>query len=284
MFKKFFAVCFFFILSFSSFCFAENSVNPMNLPKLTQFVNDFSNSLSQDQLTELNKIAKDYETKTTNQILVVLFPNRNGKELADIGLKVFRDNQIGQKGKNNGLLLLISTEEKKIRIVTGYGLEGDIPDVLASDIIEKDIRPAVNESKIYDGIKNYYNRVIKALDTGEGKKIQDEQNYFGGIFTVVIGCLFGLIAASNFSLFLIFFIFFVTMSVSTKAFSLLAGFLIGSIIRIIMIFSGFPKGPKNKGGSSWWTGGGSSGGSSGGGDFGGFSGGGGSSGGGGAGD
>lgn len=225
----------------------------MNLPKLTQFVNDFSNSLSQDQLTELNKIAKDYETKTTNQILVVLFPNRNWKELADIWLKVFRDNQIWQKGKNNWLLLLISTEEKKIRIVTWYWLEWDIPDVLASDIIEKDIRPAVNESKIYDWIKNYYNRVIKALDTGEWKKIQDEQNYFWWIFTVVIGCLFGLIAASNFSLFLIFFIFFVTMSVSTKAFSLLAGFLIGSIIRIIMIFSGFPKWPKNKWWSSWWT-------------------------------
>lgn len=59
-------------------------------------------------------------------------------------MKVFRDNNIGQKDKNNGLLLLIATDEKKIRIIVGYGLEGSMPDGLASNIIKDNIRPRVN--------------------------------------------------------------------------------------------------------------------------------------------
>lgn len=92
----------------------------MNLPQLTQWVNDFSNTLTASQLSDLNTIAKDYEDQTSNQVVAVLFPNRNGNELIDIGMKIFTDNAIGLKDKNNGLLLLISAEEKKIRIIVGY--------------------------------------------------------------------------------------------------------------------------------------------------------------------
>jgi uncharacterized protein len=53
----------------------------------------------------------------------VLFPHRQGNELIDIGMNIFNTNGIGQKHKDNGLLLLISTDEKRIRIVVGYGLE-----------------------------------------------------------------------------------------------------------------------------------------------------------------
>ena len=56
-------------------------------------------------------------------MVVVFIPSRNGNELFDIGMKIFSDNKLGQKEKNNGILLVIATEEKKIRIITGYGLE-----------------------------------------------------------------------------------------------------------------------------------------------------------------
>lgn len=97
--------------------FAQNSVDPMQLPQLTQWVTDFSNSLSVSQLDELNTIAKTYETQSSNQLVAVVFPHRNGNELIDIGMKIFTDNGIGRKDVNNGLLLLISSEEKKIRII-----------------------------------------------------------------------------------------------------------------------------------------------------------------------
>jgi len=97
--------------------YAQSNIDPMNLPKLTEFVTDFSNVLTGQQLSELKGIAKNYETQTTNQLVAVLFPTRNGNELFNIGMKVATDNQIGQKDKNNGLLLVISTDEKKIRIM-----------------------------------------------------------------------------------------------------------------------------------------------------------------------
>ena len=97
--------------------FAQTSIDTMNFPKLTQWVTDFSNSLSASQLSELNTIARNYETQSSNQIVAVIFPNRNGNELIDIGMKIFTDNGIGRKDVNNGLLLVISSEEKKIRII-----------------------------------------------------------------------------------------------------------------------------------------------------------------------
>ena len=140
------------------FVSAQTSVDPMNLPKLTQWVNDFSHTLTADQLSELNAIGKAYEDATTNQVVVVLFPSRNDNVLQDIGMKIFTDNGIGQKDKNNGLLLSIATDEKKIRINVGYGLEGVYPDLMASQVIENDIRPLVNSGDIAGAIKVFYER------------------------------------------------------------------------------------------------------------------------------
>lgn len=145
------------------FVSAQTQVDPMNLPKLTQWVNDFSHTLTTSQLSELNAIGKSYEDATTNQVVVVLFPSRNGNVLQDIGMKIFTDNGIGQKDKNNGLLLSIATDEKKIRINVGYGLEGVYPDLMASQVIENDIRPLVNSGDFAGAVKAFYERSIQIL-------------------------------------------------------------------------------------------------------------------------
>ena len=137
---------------------AQTPLDPMHLPKLTEYVTDFSKVMTDQQAQDLNTLAHDYETKTSNQLVTVLFPTRNGNELLDIGMHIFKDNLIGQKDKNNGLLLIISTDEKKIRIIVGYGLEGIYPDITASQIIEQDIRPLVNSGDYYGAIKAFYAR------------------------------------------------------------------------------------------------------------------------------
>lgn len=140
------------------FVSAQEQINPMEFPKLTQQVSDFSTTLTTSQLDEVNVAAKNYEDETSNQLFVVLFPHRQGNELIDIGMKIFEDSEIWQKGKDNGLLLLISTEEKKIRIIVWYGLEWVYPDLIASQIIENDIRPLVNSDDFYDAVKIFYER------------------------------------------------------------------------------------------------------------------------------
>lgn len=161
-----------FVVLASLVSFVHAELNPMGLPKLTQYVTDFAGVLTPDQQASLESIAQSYDKQTSNQIVAVLIPHRNGNELFDIGMNVFNTNAIWQAGKNNGLLLVISTQEKKIRIIVWYGLEWEIPDLLASRIIEEDIRPLVNNGDFAGAVQKYYERILSAIDTGEGTQYQ----------------------------------------------------------------------------------------------------------------
>jgi uncharacterized protein len=131
----------------------------MHFPQITEFVEDHAGILSPTDLSDLRQLALTYEKNTTEQAVTILFPNRGGRELADIGLQVFRENGIWQKSSNNGILLLIATEEKKIRIITGYGMGGKVPDLLASEWIESDIRPRVNSGDFAGAVRVFYERL-----------------------------------------------------------------------------------------------------------------------------
>ena len=135
---------------------SADSINPMELPKFEYFVNDYSNILTKNEFSELNELAKSIEQGSEHQVVTVLFPHRVGNELFDIALKAFNENKIWDKERNDGLLLAIATEEKKIRIIVWYGLEWDIPDLLASQMIEEQIRPRVNSWDFHQAIKNFY--------------------------------------------------------------------------------------------------------------------------------
>lgn len=163
--KRIILFCFFVIGWW--FVVAQSSVDPMNLPKILQYVQDYSNILDQSSLQQLSSLWEAYNSTTTNQLVAVLFPNRNGNELFDIGMKLFNENQIGQAWKNNWLLLLISTEEKKIRIIVWYWLEWDLPDALVKRIIEEDIRPLVDSGDFAGAVRVFYERCSKAIDSDE---------------------------------------------------------------------------------------------------------------------
>lgn len=147
--------------------FAQSSTDPMNLPKITQYVTDYSHVLDQSSLKELSSLWEVYNSKTTNQLVTVLIPTTNGNVLFDIAAKIFKDNEIGQVSKNNGLLLVISTDEKKIRIAVGYWLEWVMPDALASRIIEENIRPLVNSGDFAGAIQKFYEKSIEIIDTNQ---------------------------------------------------------------------------------------------------------------------
>jgi uncharacterized protein len=141
----------------SSTIFAN--LNPLTLVPLNNRVVDYSNTLDQWTLAQLNEKAKQVQEQTQTQIAVALIPHREGNELIDIGLKLFRESKLWSAEKNNGLLLLISTQEKKLRIIVGYGLEGDLPDVLIKQIIEEDIRPLINQWDFWWAIAKYFEAI-----------------------------------------------------------------------------------------------------------------------------
>lgn len=128
---------------------AESSV-----PENQGYVTDLSGTLSTSESDAISQALETYERETTNEIYVLLVPTTNGVEISDRSLEIFRTWGIGQKEKNNGVLMLIAVEDRKIWITTGYGLEGVLPDLLVKSIIDSDITPRFKQGKYAEGIQD----------------------------------------------------------------------------------------------------------------------------------
>jgi uncharacterized protein len=84
-----------------------------------------------------------FEAKSTDQLVVVTLPSLQGASIEEFGLKLFNYWRLGQKDKNNGVLLLVAPNEQKVRIEVGYGLESTLTNATARNIIEGVNHPAV---------------------------------------------------------------------------------------------------------------------------------------------
>lgn len=145
------------------FSHAQN-LDVMNLPAMAAPVVDYTNTLTTEQLAQLNMRAIWWESwYQWAQVTAVIIPDRQGYELFDIAMKIASSNQIGQDRLDNWLLLVIAKDEKKLRIVVWYGLEWVIPDILASQIIEQDLRPLVDQWDIYWAVQKRYEVIPQYL-------------------------------------------------------------------------------------------------------------------------
>lgn len=105
-------------------------------PTTEFYINDFANILSDKTEQSVFNISRQIEQKTTAQLVVVTVPNMNGLTVEEYANNLYNKWGIGQKDKNNGVLLIISKSERKIRIEVGYGLEGAINDAKAGRILD----------------------------------------------------------------------------------------------------------------------------------------------------
>ena len=222
-------------------------------PKPLGRVSDYSSILTSSQIAALDRTLAEFEQQTTNQIAVVLIPTLAGDSLEDYSIRLAEKWQIGQKGRDNGVILLIVVQDRKIRIEVGYGLESVLPDSLSGDIIRQVIAPRFLEGRFFEGIRAGVSAIMAATKgeyraTGPSKRGTQGRSFVSLIWP--------------------FFIFFIFLSA-----------LINSFRR--RRYPSRRSGGWFIGGPFWWGGGGSGGGS-GGGFGGGFSGGGGGFGGGGA--
>lgn len=138
----------FLILICSCALFAELSV-----PILTKYVTDQTNTLTTQQIEDLEFRLKTYDDTTSNQIVILIISSLEGEDLFDYSIQVAEKNKIGRKGKDNGILILVVKDERKIRIEVGYGLEGVVPDAIASSIIRNIIAPYFKAGNYYEGLK-----------------------------------------------------------------------------------------------------------------------------------
>ena len=139
------------LLAFIALTFALPG-NAQTFPALTGRVVDAANILPPDQEAALTAKLATLESETTRQLVIATVPDLQGYDIAEYGYKLGDNWQIGQKGENNGMILLVAPNERKVRVEVGPGLEAIVPDVLASRIIRNDIIPRFKANDYPGGI------------------------------------------------------------------------------------------------------------------------------------
>ena len=161
-------------------------------PLLIQWVTDQTSTLSSNEISTLNHSLKTYEDTTSNQLVVLMIPTLNGYPMTMFTYDVSEKNKIGTEKNDNGVLLFIAKNDRKLRIEVGYGLEGALPDALASSIIRNEIVPYFKRDEYYTGIKNGIDAIISAIGgeyTSDKKPSED-----GKPFSIISVILFIIIA------------------------------------------------------------------------------------------
>ena len=131
-------------------------------PSPPRLVNDFTNTLTPEQVQALENKLVAYDDSTSSQIAVVLIPTTGDYPIEDVALRILRDWGVGGKERNNGIVLLVAKEDRQIRIEVGYGLEGAIPDMIAASIIDHIMLPDFREGNFYRGLDEGTHAIIEA--------------------------------------------------------------------------------------------------------------------------
>jgi uncharacterized protein len=267
-------------------------------------VHDEANVLSAQIAQQLEQQLKIHEDSTSNQIAILIITSLEGEAIEDYALRVAEKWKLGQKEKDNGIVLLIAIEDRKMRIEVGYGLEGVLPDAVCNQIIRNEMAPNFRRGDYDAGVQAAVNAIIAAIareytaEATDGVEVplSGKEQVLIGLFVMGILGIFtfsGLATQGCASWFLYAFLipFYAIFPGAILGWDaglgILITYLVGfPILKLLFIKKGWDKKFANSSGGGWssgsgWIGGGGGGGwSSGGG--GGFSGGGGGFGGGGS--
>jgi uncharacterized protein len=132
-------------------------------PPLTGRVVDLADLLTPEQEAELTAKLEALERATTRQLVVATIPDLGGYEIEEYGVGLGRAWRIGQQNANNGAILIVAPNQRKMRIEVGYGLEGILTDALSSRIISRDITPRFRENDYAGGINAGVDAIIEQL-------------------------------------------------------------------------------------------------------------------------
>jgi uncharacterized protein len=198
------AVCFLVLssaLTLASFVFA------LDVPPLTGRVVDLAHVLSADVAASLTRDLEAHETKTSNQVAVLILPSLEGEPLESFTHRVGTTWKLGQKGTDNGVLLLIALRERKVRIEVGYGLEGTLTDLRSAHIIRQEIVPRFRSGDLPGGIAAGAQAILGTIEgtykaeevlSGPARSGQEPTAFLYVIIGIVVGTLAGIVLSHGF--------------------------------------------------------------------------------------
>ncbi len=167
----------------------------VEVPELKNWVTDYTQTLTPEQVSELSGLLKIHFDSTSNQVVFMMMSSLDGYPLEEYALQVAEKNKIGTKENNNGVLFLVIKKDRLLRIEVGYGLEGALPDATASYIIRKEVVPFFKEGDYYGGIKIGITSIIRAIAGEYNIRQEDKEEKFpaGRIIFFIIFILLSLL-------------------------------------------------------------------------------------------
>ncbi len=175
----------------------------LDVPKLTARVNDYADILSSSQEAELENLLRNTEDKTASQVALLTIPTLQDEVLEEFSIRVVETWKIGQKGLDNGALLLVAMAERKVRIEVGYGLESILTDAKCSYIIQGLIVNHFKDGNYFAGIQSGLGAITGIINKefditpeqlAEFKKQEDKSK--GGHFPVGVIVFFIILVLS----------------------------------------------------------------------------------------
>src|SRR3989304_3417108 len=165
-------------IALSAFCAGQS------IPYLSARVNDYAGILSSQTIYELENQLKDHEVKTSNQVAVLTIASLEGQVIEDFSIKVAETWKLGQKDKDNGVLLLISRDDKKLRIEVGDGLEGVLTDARSGQIMRHEIIPRFKNGDYDGGVRAGVTAILGTIEGTYVAESDDEGSSEGGFESI----------------------------------------------------------------------------------------------------
>lgn len=159
------------------------SAQPAVIAPTGQWVTDRADILSASEEGALTAKVRGYADSTSTQIIIVTIPSLDGADVASYATELGQQWGVGQEEADNGIVILLSRDDRKVQIATGFGMEGAVPDVIAGRIVRNIMIPSFREGNYYAGLTGAVDAIIQAA-SGEyeaDEVVQSSSRDDGGV-------------------------------------------------------------------------------------------------------
>lgn len=155
------------------------------------FVNDYANLLNPSEAAQLERKLSRFRDTTSNVVAISIVENLQGYPIEDFASKMFNTWKMWEGERYNGVLILVSVGDRKVRIEVGYGLEGYVPDALAGRIVDYAITPNFRDGRYYQGLDEASDLIFQASSgayDAVAQKVSRRSDQRGGnpIFLIIL--------------------------------------------------------------------------------------------------
>lgn len=159
----------------------------IEVPKIKMWATDLTETLTETELDYLNERLKNFEDSTSNQVVFLMIPELNDYPIEEVAYEIFTKNKIGTRKNDNGVLLLIAKNDRKLRIEVGYGLEPVLTDALCSSIIRNTIVPLLKQEKYFEAVKEGIEAIFLVIG-GEyiAEKDYSDESPISAVFIIIL--------------------------------------------------------------------------------------------------